>query len=411
MITIRGLAALAVGGALLWTAAEASTPKIEARKIASGLHDGSTYGPKLRVDGSWVAYGVREDRKGEVRSLYYARSLVEDSRFRTVWPNKHPSFKPKEGPNSFTDLVAFEWHPGSVHNAMIARHKREGNDILIEDMKLRFGGEGDDEQAFFTQDGSRVVATVRSPLGTDLWTSEVRPGARPEQLTWTRDFERWPDWHPTDLLILHEMYDRKQGDLFTFAIEGFEQKPLLQLPGSDEVRPSWASDGERFAYLSNRDQPGSSQYDLFVGRIGAPEDEPHKKVINNVRVSEDSRSYCWDPEGRYLLAIQKDEAAGFPFVVAPSDGSREPTKLPIDVVDNLDPSLARIVPPAPGAPAEVTEGEEAPAETPVVDAGPTMMRLSWVAPDADRKRGDASWRIVYAAEFPESTLLKLAGIK
>ena len=69
-----------------------------------------------------------------------------------------------------------------------------------------------------------------------------------------------------------------------------EQKPLLQLPDSDEVRPTWASDGERFAYLSNRDQPGSSQYDLFVGRIGAPADEPHRKVISNVRVSEDSLS-------------------------------------------------------------------------------------------------------------------------
>lgn len=395
----------AVAGVLMASPSWAAPKKIEPRKIAPGLHEGTTYGPKLRVDGSWVAYGVREDRKGQIRSLYYARSLVEDSIFRTVWPNKHPSFKPKEGPNSFSDLVSFEWHPDAVHNAMIVKHKREGNDILIEDMKLRFGGEGDDEQAFFTDDGSRVVATVRSPLGTDLWTSEVRPGARPEQLTWTRDFERWPDWHPTDLLILHEMYDRKQGDLFTFAIEGFEQKPLLQLPDSDEVRPTWASDGERYAYLSNKDQPGSSQYDLFVGRIGAPEEEPHVKVIANVRVSEDSRSYCWDPDGRYLLAIVDDPTRGHPFVVAPADGSREPAALPIDVVDNIDPSLARIVPPAPPAPAEGEEAAEAP------DPGPAMMRLGWVAPDPDRKRGDASWRVVYAAEFEEALLLKLAGVK
>jgi len=399
---LRWLPAL-IAGVLMASPSWAAPKKIEARKIAPGLHEGTTYGPKLRVDGSWVAYGVREERKGQIRSLYFARSLVEDSIFRTVWPNKHPSFKPKEGPNSFSDLVSFEWHPDAVHNAMIVKHKREGNDILIEDMKLRFGGEGDDEQAFFTDDGSRVVATVRSPLGTDLWTSEVRPGARPEQLTWTRDFERWPDWHPTDLVVLHEMYDRKQGDLFTFAIEGFEQKPLLQLPDSDEVRPTWASDGERYAYLSNKDQPGSSQYDLFVGRIGS--EDPHVKVIANVRVSEDSRSYCWDPDGRYLLAIVDDPTSGHPFVVAPADGSKEPAPLPIDVVDNIDPSLARIAPPAP----EPVDGEAEEAEAP--DPGPTMMRLAWVAPDPERKRGDAAWRVVYSAEFEESLLLKLAGVK
>ena len=404
--------ALLAGSALLWSPADAAPKKIEPRKIAAGIHEGTTYAPKLRVDGSWVAYGVREMRKGEQRSLYYARSLVEDSRFRTVWPGKHPSLKPKEGPNSFSDLVNFEWHPGAEHNAMIVRHKKEGNDILIEEMKLRFGGEGDDEQAFFTDDGTRVVATVRSPLGTDLWTSEVRPGARPEQLTWTRDFERWPDWHPTDLLILHEMYDRKQGDLFTFAIEGFEQKPLLQLPGSDEVRPTWAPDGERYAYLSNKDQPGSSQYDLFVGSVNESDAAKHVKVIGNVRVSDDTISYCWDPEGRYLLAIVDNPTEGYPFVVAPADGGKQPARVPIDVVDNMDPSLARIavVPPQMLSEGEVAEGEEAAAVEPV-DPGPPMVRLAWVAPDPDRKRGDAAWRVVYAAEFEEQILLDLAGVK
>lgn len=380
------LAGLVLAGTLLAGPASAG-PQIEARKVAAGLHEGSTYGPKLKGDGTWVAYGVREERRGTMYSLYYARSLVEDATFRTVWPNKHPSFKPKEGPNSFSDLVSFEWHPGGVHNAMIVKHKREGNDILIEDMKLRFGGEGDDEQAFFTDDGSAVIATVRSPLGTDLWFSEVRPGARPEQLTWTRDFERWPDWHPTERLVLHEMYDRKQGDLFTFKIEGFEQMPLLQLPGSDEVRPSWHPDGERYAFLSNMAQPGTKVYDLYIGTVGS---EEAVKVIKGVRVSADSMSYCWDPEGRYLLAIADDPDAGYPFVVAPVDGSREQKALPISVVDNLDPSLALIA----------TE-----------EGAPRQLRLSWVAPDPERKRGDASWRVVYEASFDESIVLKLAGVK
>jgi hypothetical protein len=386
---IRILTLLTLGGTLLASTALAG-PSIQPRKVAAGLHDGSTFGPKLKGDGNWVAYGVREERRGTMYSLYYRRSLVEDAVFKTVWPNKHPSFKPKEGPNSFSDLVGFEWHPGGVHNAMIVKHKREGNDILIEEMKLRFGGEGDDEQAFFTDDGAAVVATVRSPLGTDLWYSEVRPGARPEQLTWTRDFERWPDWHPTERLVLHEMYDRKQGDLFTFKIEGFEQLPLLQLPDSDEVRPSWHPDGERYAYLSNRAHPGTKVYDLYVGKVGV-EAEEHIVVIEAVRVSDDSQSYCWAPDGRYLLAITDDKEANYPFVVAPVDGTRKQAKLPISVDNNIDPSLRLIA----------NEDAEAPRQ----------MRLSWVAPDPERKRGDATWNVVYVAEFDESILLKLAGVK
>ncbi len=383
------LCGLALLGALLAVPARAGS-SIEAVKVAAGLHDGSTFGPKLNAEGTWVAYGVREDRRGTIYSLYYARSLVQDAVFRTVWPNKHPSFKPKEGPNSFSDLVGFEWHPDGVHNAMIVKHKREGNDILIEDMKLRFGGEGDDEQAFFSRDGTAVIATVRSPLGTDLWWSEVRPGARPEQLTWTRDFERWPDWHPTERLVLHEMYDRKQGDLFTFKIDGFEQLPLLQLPDSDEVRPSWHPDGERYAYLSNRAHPGTKVYDLFVGKVGVAADE-HIKVIEAVRVSDDSQSYCWGPGGRYLLAIADDAAAGHPFVVAPTDGSRKQAALPISVSNNIDPSLRLIA-------------DEDPAAA-------RTLRLAWVAPDPERKRGDAGWNVVYVAAFDEAILLKLVGLK
>ena len=59
---------------------------------------------------------------------------------------------------------------------------------------------------------------------------------------------------------------------------------------------------------------------------------------------------------------------------------------------------------------KAAEGAEAPSVEPV-DPGPPKVRLAWVAPDPDRKRGDASWRVVYAAEFEEQILLDLAGVK
>ena len=40
------------------------------KKIAAGLHDGHAFGPRIRPDGTWVAYGVREEKKGTFKTAY-----------------------------------------------------------------------------------------------------------------------------------------------------------------------------------------------------------------------------------------------------------------------------------------------------------------------------------------------------
>ena len=370
------LAAGSVVGAEPWAA-----PAV--RRVAAGLHDGDLVGARLRPDGQWVAYGILEKRAdGSIRSRYFARSLVEDATFRSIWPTQHPSFEDSEGTASFTDLLDFQWHPQGRHNAMVVRHKSKGGEVMLELLKVRFGGPGDQDQPVFSRDGSQVVVVAEGELGRELWHARTEHEAELEQLTWTRDSERWPDFHPTAPKILHEIRNRstKRSDLFVFDLEYYEQQPLIRLEESDEIHPSWSPDGERFVFLSNKDDPSGQRYDLFSGRPG---DVLFQTLAQGVRVSERSRGYCWDPQGRFLLFVKDDRSAGHPLTVVASDGSQAPRSLEMPTRDNQDPDLV------------------------VDEAG--LARLAWTAEDTE-PRGGSTWRVVYVAELPAASLAGRAGL-
>jgi hypothetical protein len=357
--------------------AGAPTPRI----VAAGIHDGHAFGPKLRVDGSWVAYGVREDVKGTFKTSYYARDLQNDGVFRTIWPNQHPSFAEGEGTASFTDLVGFEWARDARHNAMVALHKSKGEEVLLETMKVRFSGTGDQNQPSMSPDGSRliVVSEDDARTGTDLWVADLVDDADILQLTFTPDSETSPAWHPREAKIIYEVRNRLGSDIAVFDMDSFQQKPLLRLGTSDETKPSYAPDGKRFAFLSNKDDPQGLRFDLFVS---APGDSLPKAVVRNVRRSDHSIGYCWDPLARFVIAVQDDAAAGFPLVIAPADGSEAPVRL-MQTKDNMDPIF-------------VPMGSQA--------------RLAWVALDPGSP-ADKQYRVVYVADFDLSDLGKVAGLK
>ena len=79
-----------------------SGPKV--LRVGAGIHSGDLFAPQLRPDGAWVAYGVREEKKGTFRTSYYARE-VNGGLFHAIWPKAHPSFREGEGTASFTDLT------------------------------------------------------------------------------------------------------------------------------------------------------------------------------------------------------------------------------------------------------------------------------------------------------------------
>ena len=344
------------------------------KKVAAGLHDGHAFGPRIRQDGAWVAYGVREEKKGTFKTAFYARPLEGDGMFRTIWPNQHPSFDEGEGTASFTDLVGFEWTGNGDHNAMVVLHKTKGEEVLLETMNVRFTGSGAQNQPAISGDGGQVVAVSESEDGTqtDLWVAPTGNAAEPLQLTFTRESERVPRWHPKKEQLIYELRTPLGGDIWVFDLSTFEAKPLVRWGTSDEVLPSYSPKGDAFAFLSNKDDPDGVRWDLFVNRPG---DSLPKAVVRNVRRSEKSTGYAWDPLGRYVVSVLDDEAKGYPVVIAPVDGSAEPRAL-VDTTDNMDPQM--------------------------VEVG-GMARLVWVALDMDRP-ADRRFRIVYVTDFDLATL-------
>lgn len=350
----------------------------ELRKVAAGLHDGHAFGPRIRPDGKWVAYGVREEDKGTFVTKYYARSLVEDGLFRSVWPNQHPTFGSGEGTASFTDLVGFEWaRDGEYdHNAMVALHKTKGEEVLVETMNVRVGGPGRQIEPAISPDGSRLVVASESGVNVDLWVVDTRDGADPLQITFTeKDNESRPAWHPKGEKIIYERRNRLGADVWAFDFATFSEVHLTKEGTSDELAPSYSPDGKAFGYITNGNDPEGLRWDLVVQ---ADEGALPKVAIPNIRLSEKSRGYTWGPFGKFVIGVVNDEKAGYPLVIAPVDGSREPVVL-TNTRDNMDPE--------------------------VVAFGPAV-RLTWAALDMDRPE-DRRYRVVYVSDFDVAELKKL----
>jgi hypothetical protein len=349
------------------------------KKVAAGLHSGHAFGPRLRRDGTWVAYGVRETVKGTFKTGYYARSLGEDGIFRSVWPNQHPTFDEGEGTASFTDLVDFEWAADGNHNAMVCLHKERGQEVLLEKLAVRFGGPKDQNQPKFSSQGDRVIAICQNEMGgTDLCVADTLDGSLMTQLTFTEEQEVNPEWHPKDAKVIHEYRNRLGGDIYVFDLDMFTHEPVFRAGTSDEILPSYSPDGEHIAFLSNLADSSKDQYDLYVTTPGAG---IPTMVLKDVRRSKHSRGYAWDPLGRFLVAVSNDEAAGYPLMIVPSDGSTPPQSLNVPSKDNMDPVMV-------------------PTES--------SIRLVWVGISPDSKP-DQQWRVVHVVDHDVSGMALLAG--
>ncbi len=350
----------------------------ESRRIAAGTHDGDLFTPKISPDAKWVAYGIQEQVGDRVKLSWFRREL-DGGMFKSIWPNQHPSLREGEGTASFSDLVQFEWHPTENQHAMVARHKQDKNEVLLEFIDVRFGGPGNQHHPMFSPDGTKLIVAGKSERSDELFVADAIHGAEVQRLTWTRDYEQNPSWHPKKPKVLHEIRANKKSDLFVIDIETYRHEALLRLSKSDEVHPIWSPVGDdTYAFLTNKNYADRSHYDLYVGKLGQMK---NTLVVPDVKKSDHGPGYAWDPEGRFVIAVTADTDE---LVIAPIDGSQEIVSLGFNTKDNHDPALLR------------HEG---------------IFRMAWVAKDSRKSRNRAAYRVIWTADWNAIELPKLAGIE
>jgi hypothetical protein len=399
-----GVAAASAGKAGGQGAGKPAAAKVvaagEIHPVAAGLHDGHAFAPRLSPDGKQLAYGIAEPdpaappgSRDADKLRWYVRSLEEET-FRTVWPNQHPAFEEGEGTASFTDLVDFRWNPGGRHNAMVARHRSRAEELLLELIKVRVGGDGRQQEPAFNASGSRVAAVSLDAWGSDLWVSDVQHDARPQRLTWTRGAERWPAFHPDGQLVAHEVRDDVTGraDLFVYDLATWSQWPVLRLEPSDEIRPVWSADGKSLIFLSNLGDPAGNRYDLYqvaatpAGAPAAAASPKPERLLAGVRVAEAGRGFCVLPKERLLLAIA-DPGTGPRLVSAPV-GAAGSNPVPV-------------------------AAEPGPASWDPRDIDCALvggrLRLAWTAEPPPETRATRPWRLAYWVDVDPAALRASSG--
>ncbi len=360
-----------------------TTPEVS--RVAAGLHDGDQFAPTIRPDGEWIAYGIRE-LTGKKRVRWYKRALSDDPMaFKSIWPNQHPSFEGKEGTASFTDLLDFAWHPEAKHNAMVVRHKSKGDEVLLELLKVRVGGPGDQGKPVFSDDGTKLLVVAQGDMGREVWLAPVEHEAKLEQLTYTVDTEAWMAWAPDNSTVVHEIINKKTGraDLFVLDMQYYDQLPLLRWPGSDESRPTYGPGG-RVWFLSNK--ADGNRHDLYSV---LPDGSNEQLVLTDVIRTDDSRGYAWDPAKRFLVAARNTKKG--PRLVAVTPDGKTVRDLGFDQEFIAEPTLVLL------------------PQADVEAMGPPKLRLAWTARNTSGPE-DRRYRVTFVADLDVAQTLTLLGL-
>ena len=112
-------------------------------------------------------------------------------------------------------------------------------------------------------DGERLSFLVDTTGTSQVWALDG-PGEWPDQLTFYEERVTFADWSPTreELAFGMDEGGNERAQLFRVAGDGSEVHPLTAMPDAKHRWGGWSSDGDRFAFASNRRD--EAVFDVYV---------------------------------------------------------------------------------------------------------------------------------------------------
>src|SRR5215213_7421186 len=104
---------------------------------------------------------------------------------------------------------------------------------------------------------------------------------------------------------------RIKSDIFLTSVDGTEQRRLTQTPENLDGMPAWSPDGQRLAFVPDRD---GGNWELYVMD---PDGTGQRRLTNS---PEDEASAAWSPDGE-KIALATDPTGDPTIWVMAADGS------------------------------------------------------------------------------------------
>jgi Tol biopolymer transport system component len=172
-----------------------------------------------------------------------------------------------------------------------------------------------------------IVYMAKGVMG-DYWQIGVMnsDGSSPTMITATKSDETWPTWSPDGQRIAFVSQRDGNREIYVMNADGSNPVNLTKDP-ADDWTPAWSPDGQEIAFASRRD---TANWELYVVKADG-------RDVRRLTTDEaGSFSPTWSPDGKRIAFASKQDGNWEIYTIRP-DGS-EPRRLTDNPASDYSPS-------------------------------------------------------------------------